>query len=423
MPECDAESVGAVGAPVRVLVAETLYAPEEIPGPVALVIEGTRIRDVWHGTTAGQARTRIGELLPGVPVEVADLGHARLAPGFIDLHTHGFHGHDVNAGSAAALREMARLLPATGTTTFYPTIATTSRQQTAVCVRSAVEAAHEPVVQPVAEIAGLRLEGPFISPARKGAQFEADIRRPDPDELRRLVGLGQGLVRFVDFAPEEDADGRLLAAVVELGLIACIGHTDATFEQAIAAIDGGARHSTHLFNAMSPLEHRAPGVPGALLTDPRATVEVIADGVHLAPALLRLALAARSARDVALVTDAMPAAGLPDGDYAFLHRTVHVHDCVACLADGSLAGSTLTLDQAVRNMVALAGAGWSTAIEMATATPARIAGLDSRKGRLAPGYDADIVALDPQGRVRRTWARGTLAYSMKPQEQPLSVAR
>jgi len=399
-------------SPVQILVAGALYTPEEMPGPACVVIEGTRIRDIWRATTATEARERLAAAMPGVPADIIDLGDTRLAPGFIDLHTHGFHGHDVNAGSVEDLREMARLLPSGGTTAFYPTIATTSRQHTVACVSSVVEAARSSD-RPMAEIAGIRLEGPFISPVKKGAQYGADIRRPDPAELRALVEAGQGLVRLVDFAPEEDTAGQLLESIAQLGIVACIGHTNATYEQAIRAIDGGARHSTHLFNAMSPLKHHAPGVPGALLTDDRATIELIADGVHLAPALLRLALRARSARDVALVTDAMPAAGLPDGEYDFLHRKVIVRGRAARLADNSLAGSTLTLDLAVRNMVAYTGVDWATAIAMATTTPARIAGIGTRKGQLAPHFDADIVALDAQGRVVRAWTRGMLAYSVE----------
>ncbi|HEU4782488.1 MAG TPA: N-acetylglucosamine-6-phosphate deacetylase [Ktedonobacterales bacterium] len=399
------------GTPIQILAAQTVYAPEELSGSACVVVEGTRIRDIWPATTAIEARERIARLLPDVSVAISDLGAARLAPGFIDLHIHGFHGYDVNSGSAVDIREMARRLPAGGTTAFYPTIATTNRQHTLDCVSSIAEATQHTSDEPMAEIAGIRLEGPFISPAKKGAQYGADIRRPDPVELRELVDAGQGLVRFVDFAPEEDGAERLLASAVRLGLIPCVGHTNATFEQTIQALDGGTRHSTHLFNAMSPLKHQAPGVPGALLTDERATVEIIADGVHLAPATLRLVLRARSPRDVALVTDAMPAAGLPDGEYDFLHRKVIVRERAARLANGSLAGSTLTLDLAVRNMVDSANVAWATAIEMATLTPARIAGIDARKGRLAPGYDADIVALDVDGRVLRAWTRGTLAYS------------
>ncbi|HEU0026356.1 MAG TPA: N-acetylglucosamine-6-phosphate deacetylase [Ktedonobacterales bacterium] len=409
-----------MGTPIQILAAQTVYTPDEISGAACVVIEGTRIRDVWPATTAVEARERIARLLPDMSVAVSDLGVARLAPGFIDLHIHGSHGYDVNSGSAPDIREMARRLPAGGTTAFYPTIATTNRRHTLDCVSSIVEAAQRASDEPMAEIAGIRLEGPFISSAKKGAQYGADIRRPDPVELRELVDAGQGLVRFVDFAPEEDGAEQLLASAVRLGLVPCVGHTNATFEQTIQALDGGTRHSTHLFNAMSPLKHQAPGVPGALLTDERATVEIIADGVHLAPATLRLVLRARSPRDVALVTDAMPATGLPDGEYDFLHRKVIVRGRAARLANGALAGSTLTLDLAVLNMVEYTGIGWASAIEMATATPARIAGIDLRRGRLAPGYDADIVALDVDGRVLRTWTRGTLAYSAEPALERMS---
>lgn len=397
-------------ARVQILAAGALYTPEEIPGPACVVIEGTRIRDIWPATTAEEARARLTALPSSMAAEIADLGTLRLAPGFIDLHIHGFHGYDVNAGSASDLHEMARLLPAAGTTAWYPTIATTSRQHTAQCVRKVAGIAAQQPEAAMAEVVGMRLEGPFISAAKKGAQYGGDIRPPDPEEMRALAELGRGFVRFVDFAPEEPGAGRLLETLVELGVVPCIGHTNATYEQAMRAIAAGARHATHLFNAMSPLRHHAPGVPGALLTDDRATVEIIADGVHLAPPLLRLVLRARSARDVALVTDAMLAAGLPDGDYEFLHRTVSVRDGTARLASGALAGSTLTLAQAVRNMVRYADVAWETAIAMATTTPARIAGIDARKGRLAPGYDADIVALDADGYVARTWTRGALAF-------------
>jgi N-acetylglucosamine-6-phosphate deacetylase len=401
-------------ARVQILVAGALYTPDEISGPACVVVEGTRIRDIWPVTTAEEARTRLATLTQDatdVAADIIDLGVLRLAPGFIDLHIHGFHGYDVNAGSVSDLREMARLLPAAGTTAWYPTIATTSRQHTVECVRKIADVATERPEATMAEVAGMRLEGPFISAAKKGAQYGGDIRPPDPAELRALAEMCRGLVRFVDFAPEEAGADQLLATLVELGIVSCIGHTNATYEQAMWAIAAGARHATHLFNAMSPLRHHAPGVPGALLTDDRATVEIIADGVHLAPPLLRLALRARAPQDIALVTDAMLAAGLPDGKYEFLHRTVTVSEGTARLASGALAGSTLSLAQAVRNMVTYTGIAWETAIAMATTTPARIAGIEARKGRLAPGYDADIVALDAHGQVTRTWTRGTLAFA------------
>jgi len=403
----------AAGLPphIHVLVAGKLYAPEEIAGPVAVVLEGPTIRDIWRETDAASARHRLAGQVPGSKVEVTELGSWRLAPGYIDLHTHGFYGYDVTTGSQEDVEAMARELPRTGVTSFFPTIATLDRSETVQQVRRMVDAAENQLHTSAAEILGLRLEGPFINRAKKGAQYEPGIRPPDPAEMEELAAVGRGRVRIVDYAPEEDEGDRLLATLVRLGILACIGHTAATYEQAIRAIDRGARHATHLFNAMSPLDHRSPGVPGALLTDHRATVEIIPDGIHLHPALTRLVIAARGFRDVALITDAVSAAGLPEGDYDFVGRKVTVYDGAVRLESGALAGSILTLDRAVRNIVAFSGLGWSEAICMATQVPATIAGVAPCKGRIAPGADADLVALDENGFVQRTWAHGLLAYS------------
>lgn len=400
----------AAAQSLQVLVAGTLYAPEEIAGPVAVVLEGTTIRDIWRGTDVATARRRLVEQMPGSAVEVADLGSWWLAPGYIDLHTHGFQGHDVTTGPPEDVTSMARKLPQTGVTSFFPTIATIAKAETAKQVSQVAGVAESQAHTSAAEILGLRLEGPFINRAKKGAQYEPGIRPPDPAEMEELATVGSGWVRIVDYAPEEDEGCHFLATVVRLGILACIGHTAASYEQVIRAIDGGARHSTHLFNAMSPLEHRAPGVPGALLTDQRATVEIIADGIHVHPALIKLAVAARGPRDVALITDAVAPAGLPEGDYEFVGRKVTVREGAVRLSSGSLAGSILTLDRGVRNMVKLVGLGWSEAICMATRTPARIAGIATHKGSVTPGADADLVALDNQGFVQCTWVRGLLAY-------------
>jgi N-acetylglucosamine-6-phosphate deacetylase len=396
---------------VQALVVGKLYAPEEVQGPVAIVLAGTKIRAVWRVQDIAQVRELCATHLPDAAVELSDLRDLSAAPGYIDIHTHGFHGHDITAGTQEDIEQMAFELPRTGVTSFFPTIATTGRDETVRQIQRAADAAEALKGAQAAEITGIRLEGPFISHAKKGAQYEPGIRPPDPIELRELAAVGRGWVKMIDYAPEEDGEGLFLATAVELGIVPCIGHTAATYEQAIAAIDGGARHSTHLFNAMSRLEHRLPGAAGALLTDTRATVEMIADGIHLHPAILKLVVGCRGTRDVALITDAVIAAGLPDGEYEFTHRKVRVADGSVRLPDGTLAGSALTLDRAVRNMVALASVSWSDAIRMATLTPARIAGIAQRKGSIAPGMDADLLMLDDHGHVRCTWVRGTMAYS------------
>jgi len=352
--------------------------------------------------------------MPGQSIEVSDLHSWCVAPGYIDIHTHGLHGHDITTGSQEDIAAITRELPNFGVTSFFPTIATTGKKETAVQIQRVVAVAESQEHEQEAEILGIRLEGPFVSHKKKGAQYEPGIRQPDPVEMSELAARGHGLVRIVDYAPEEDADDAFLATLVRLGILPCIGHTAATYEQAIHAIDGGARHSTHLFNAMSRLDHRSPGVAGALLTDQRVTVEMIADGIHLHPAILKLIVACRGPRDIALITDAVAAAGLPDGEYEFVGRKVHVTGGSVRLADGTLAGSTLTVDRAVRNMVALAGVTWTDAIRMATLTPAQITGMDGSKGRVAPGMDADLVVLDEQGFVRRTWMRGQQVYESEP---------
>ena len=389
----------------HILITRKLYAPEEIVGPLAVVLKGKTIYTIWRDMDAISAQQRLVLQFPDATIEVTDLGSWSLAPGFIDLHTHGSYGYDVTTGSQADVEALAHTLPRTGVTSFFPTIATLGRTemlQQVQCVAAAIDKQQNNA----AEMLGLRLEGPFISRTKKGAQYEAGIRPPDPSEMEELAQAAHGWVRIVDYAPEEDKDARFLATLVRLGILPCIGHTAATYEQTISAIDGGARHSTHLFNAMSPLEHRTPGVAGALLTDSRATIEIIADGIHLHPAIVKLVSAARSFRDIALITDATAPAGLTEGEYEFVGRKVIVHNGAVRLENGSLAGSVLTLDAAIRNMQRFSGVSWSEAITMATLTPATIASLGLRKGRIAPGANADLVALDDAGIVQRTWTRG-----------------
>ncbi|MBA2679822.1 MAG: N-acetylglucosamine-6-phosphate deacetylase [Ktedonobacteraceae bacterium] len=396
--------------PLHIVVASKLYAPEEIAGPVAVVLEGATIRSVWRGEDAISAQKRIRDQVPDAAVEVSDLGPLSLAPGYIDLHIHGFGGHDVTTGSQEDIESIAHQLPQTGVTSFFPTIATLGKAETMVQVQTLANAAEKQRDAQAAEILGIRLEGPFICRAKKGAQYEPGIRPPDPQEMEELAEAGRGWVRIIDYAPEEDLHNLFLATAVRLGILPCVGHTSATYEQAIRAIDGGALHSTHLFNAMSPLAHREPGVAGAFLTDSRATVEIIADGIHIHPAIAKLVVASRGTNRVALITDAVAPTGQPEGEYDFVGRTVTLCCGAVRLEDGSLAGSVLTLESAVRNILAFTGCSWSDAIAMATQVPATISHLAQRKGQITPGADADFVALNDQGFVQQTWVRGTCIY-------------
>ncbi|HJT55001.1 MAG TPA: N-acetylglucosamine-6-phosphate deacetylase [Ktedonobacteraceae bacterium] len=412
-----------MNAPSQILVAGKLYTPEEVPGPVTVALESATIRAIWRETDAAAVRQLVREKWPDSRLEVVDLSSYSLAPGYIDLHTHGFYGHDITTGPRDDVEDMARKLPQTGVTAFFPTIASIERAETMQKVRQVADSTERQASSLAAEILGMRLEGPFISRKKKGAQYEAAIRKPDPVEMEELAIAGRGWIRIVDFAPEEDESGAFLAMLVRLGILASVGHTMATYDQTMRAIDEGARHSTHLYDAMPSLEHRVPGAPGALLTDKRATTEIIADGIHVHPAMLKLAVIARGMCDVALITDATAPTGLPEGEYEFVGRKVTVRDGAVRLASGSLAGSILTLDRAVRNMVHLVGLPWPEAIRMATHTPAQIAGVAARKGSIVPGADADLVALDDRGYVQYTWTRGTLAYGKKEQIHATASSR
>jgi N-acetylglucosamine-6-phosphate deacetylase len=391
----------------NILLASSALAPEEIPGPCAIVIADEKIRSVSRQVDVAALRDRLPS---GASTEVVDLRPWRIAPGYVDLHTHGFQGHDLTTGSQADVAAMALALPATGVTSFYATIASTGPAETPRQIEN-IRAAMGIPDRAAAEILGIRLEGPFINRAKKGAQYEDAIRPPDRVEIAALARHGP--IRMVDFAPELDSGFDFLATLLHLGILPSIGHTGADYDIALAALDAGARHCTHLFNAMPPLEQRAPGAAGALLTDHRATVEVIADGIHLHPATLKLVVAARGPHAVALVTDAVVAAGMPAGQYTFVGRDVSVDHGAVRLADGTLAGSILTLDRAVRNMVTLAGVSWPDAVRMATQTPATIAGVAGRKGALVPGADADLVVLDDGGAVQQTWRAGRLVAEPK----------
>jgi N-acetylglucosamine-6-phosphate deacetylase len=333
---------------------------------------------------------------------------AIVSPGLVDLQCNGGFGLEVG-GDASALAELARRLPATGVTTFLPTVVSSGAAdyRAVAAAWAAARAGQAPTVS--ASMPGLHLEGPLLAPARAGAHDRRAIEVADPT-LQAVLGelLATATVRLMTLAPERpgalDAIARLRAA----GVTVSLGHTDATFAEAVAGADAGATLGTHLYSAMSPFAHRAPGAVGALLTDDRLAAMVIADGVHTHPAALKLALRAKGAHRIVLVTDAIAAAGAPPGRYRLAGTEIVSDGTSARLLDGTLAGSTLTLDAAVRNMVRLAGATPAEALAMASTVPADAIGLDDR-GRLAAGQLADLVLWSDDLAVQSTIVRGSRA--------------
>jgi N-acetylglucosamine-6-phosphate deacetylase len=353
--------------------------------------------------------------MPGEPVQgpVRQLGGLTVLPGFIDLHIHGAGGADAHAGEIA---ELAAFLPRCGTTAFLSTLAADAEERTVAALQATarVKAQQEAGDAGGATVLGAHLEGPFLNPARAGAIPPEYMHPAEPARLARLLDAAPGTVRLMTIAPDAEGALDLIPALVRAGVVASLGHTASDYDLFRRAIDAGARHTTHLFNAMTGIAHRAPGAAGAALTDERITIELIADGEHIHPAILALALRAKGPAQVALVSDAVGPAGLPAGEYEWLNKRVRSDGRTVRLPDGTLAGSLGTLDRALQTITAPlpAGAGLTliAAAQTLATTPARILGL-ATKGSLAPGYDADLVAIDNAGVVQATWVEGRLAYT------------
>lgn len=334
-----------------------------------------------------------------VPAE-AERVRGILAPGFIDVHVHGGDGADFMDAHDEAAERILAFHARHGTTALAATTLSASRAD----LRGAVESIVRIGLVNGAEIVAVHLEGPYLNPERAGAQDRGSIRAADINELAALIAEGPRMRWIVTLAPEVEGARGLIEHFRDRVLFA-IGHTAADHALAVAALEWGASHFTHLYNAMTGLHHRDPGVVGAALTSVHATAELIADGVHVHQAALRVAVTAMPHR-IALVTDAMRACGLPDGTYKLYDYDVTVADGTARLVGGTLAGSVLTMGDAVKNMVELAGLPIETVLPLATEVPARIAAVADRKGKIEVRYDADVVALSERFEVERVWARG-----------------
>jgi N-acetylglucosamine-6-phosphate deacetylase len=328
-------------------------------------------------------------------------------PGFLDVHIHGAGGHDVMEATEDALKAVSRMVATHGTTSFVATTVTASPESichSAEGIAGYISRQHQSD-DCRADVLGIHFEGPFISSARRGVHPSEFLKLPSADLLEKFIDAAKGHAQILTIAPELLGAMPCIDAARNAGLVVAIGHTDATYEQARAAIARGAHHAVHVYNAMRPFSHRDSGVIGAVLTTPEVTAELIADGVHVDETAMRLLLQAKGGAGVILVSDGISATGMPDGKYILGTFEVTVSGGVCRNSEGKLAGSTLTLDRALHNIVNL-GVPLADALCMLTLNPATLLGIEFKKGSLRPGADADILLLDEALNLVQVWAHG-----------------
>jgi N-acetylglucosamine-6-phosphate deacetylase len=378
------------------IINATVYTPTQ------RIERGAVLLDAGHIVAVGPA-----EHVPCSPdAQVIDVDGLLLTPGFIDLQFNGGFGHDFTA-DPTAIWPVAAQLPQYGVTAFLPTIITAPLEKSALGRRIVTEG--RPAGYRGATPLGLHIEGPFLNPAKKGAHNPNYLRLPTLEAVADWSPHSG--VRLATLAPELPGALEVIEALSSRGVLVSAGHSLATYDQAIAGFDAGVRYGTHLFNAMPSLLHRDPGLPGALLTDDRPTVGLIADGIHTHPAIVKLVWQALGPERLSLVTDAMAALGMPPGQHLLGDYVVTVDGETCRLADGTLAGSILSMDEALRNLLAFTGCTLEEALQTMTTTAARAIGLQHERGQIAPGYVADLVLLSPDLHVRGTIVDGELVYA------------
>jgi N-acetylglucosamine-6-phosphate deacetylase len=384
-----------------VLCAKRLYTPqEEIKDPL-LLIEDSVI-------TAVSSRAELE--LPG-NARVIDFGDAILAPGFVDIHIHGGAGIDVMRAAPGELQHLNRFLTTHGVTGYFPTTVAAPLDQTcgalerlAYAIEAAVRGAADNGERAQARPIGIHLEGPFLSHKRRGVHPPEYLVEPTLAIFDRLWQAAQGRVSMMTIAPELPGAIEVIAEAARRNVCVSVGHSDADLPAAHAGVRAGARHATHTFNAMRPLDHRDPGIIAEVLTNVQLSADIIADGIHVAPEVVRLFLNSKGVDRTVLITDATAASGMPDGKYQLGPIEVEVKDG-KCTSNGKLAGSVLTMDHAVRNVTRFGGWGLQNAVRAATLNAARAAGL-AQCGEIATGAEANLVVLSQAGEIRRTFIRG-----------------
>ncbi len=368
---------------------------------IHLITPGKIIQNGFLRTRGGKIET-LG-YFTGIPTSIITLDGQGgwLAPGFIDLQVNGGFGYDFTA-DPGSIWDVAARLPQFGVTSFLPTIVTSPRET----IDKALNIFLEGGTGPAGSVAlGLHIEGPFLNPKKKGTHNPKHLRTPENWGWSRTTGA-----RLVTLAPELSGALELAQTLRDRGVVVSAGHSMATFAQTKIGFEHGIRYGTHLFNAMRPVHHREPGIIGALLDDERATVGLIPDGVHVHPSLVRLVWEVLGLERLNLVTDAMAALGMPPGDYILGETKVIVTETDSRLPDGALAGSIVTMDAALRNLIAYTGASLPDALQTITSTPARLLGEYPGKGALQPGSDADLVILSEKLEVKNTIINGEIVY-------------
>lgn len=379
------------------LTAAALLTPRERVENPLLLLEDGKIAEVT---------TRKDRELPS-GCRSLDFSGAVLAPAYLDIHVHGGAGHDVMEPDAEGLGRFEGFLAQHGVAAYLPTTVTAPEEHILRALewladRIESRESYKPAAR--ARPIGIHLEGPFLSHLRRGVHPPEYLLAPTFSRFERYWQAARGHIRVMTIAPEIEGALQVITEASRRGVCCSLGHSDSDLETARAAVAAGARHATHTFNAMRPLDHRQPGLVGAVLTDPRMTAEIIADGIHVDPSIVQLFVKAKGADAAVLITDAISATGMPDGRYRLGSFEVELKG-EECTSEGRLAGSVLRLDQAVRNVMQFAGWKLEQTVQLASANPAAVIG-EKHKGAIAAGADADILVLSPSGEVIKTIIAG-----------------
>lgn len=379
-----------------------------------LTLQGARLVDACgdhphsHITLCNTHISAIGATPPhtGTTIDASD---AIIMPGFIEVHTHGGGSFNLHTNDTDEIHAYARWVPSTGTTAFLVGVVGIPHEMPLVQLRTATIAIQHGEIG--AEAVGIHLEGPYINVRRRGAHEPSWMRMPSETETKQILALTAGQLALVTLAPELPQAEAMIQRLRAAGVTVSMGHTDVDYDGAYQAIALGVTHATHCFNAMPPLHHRAPGPLGAIVESPQVYGELIADGHHVHPAAMRLLFQAIGPKRTIIITDALAGAGIPNAEFVFADRTARVIDGVARLSDGTITGSVLTMDQALRNLMAWFDLTLSDAVRMMTYNPAIAARVSHRKGLLQPGYDADLAVFDTDFQLQATFCRGMLLYA------------